>query len=59
MEMQRDFLETLSADLNIDFGIGNGAGDGGDVEMFAVNGKHCTPWHFDAQENFTVQLKGM
>ncbi len=24
-------------------------GFGGDIEIFAVAGKHHTPWHFDAQ----------
>jgi hypothetical protein len=33
-------------------------GLGGDIEVFAVRGKHHTPWHFDAQENFTVQCTG-
>ena len=31
---------------------------GGDVEVFAVRGAHVTPWHFDSQHNFTVQLRG-
>lgn len=30
----------------------------GDVEMFAVSKEHVTPWHFDAQEGITIQLKG-
>jgi hypothetical protein len=25
-------------------------GFGGDIEIFAVRGKHVTDWHFDAQE---------
>ena len=33
-------------------------GSGGDVEIFAVRGLHSTPWHFDAQENFTIQVRG-
>eukprot|EP00466_Bigelowiella_natans_P021669 jgi/Bigna1/145954/aug1.106_g20662 len=31
---------------------------GGDLEIFAVRGMHSTPWHFDGQHNFTIQLKG-
>lgn len=26
--------------------------------FFAVNGQHESPWHFDGQENFTIQLAG-
>jgi hypothetical protein len=31
---------------------------GGDIELFACAGAHSTPWHWDAQENFTLQLRG-
>lgn len=58
METQKQFIKTLCQDLNMDFGLEKDGGFGGDLEIFAVNGAHDTPWHFDGQENFTIQLKG-
>jgi hypothetical protein len=31
---------------------------GGDMEIFAVNSKHVTDWHLDAQDNISIQLVG-
>lgn len=30
----------------------------GEVEVFCARGGHCTSWHTDFQENFTVQIRG-
>ena len=51
-------MSALAQDLGYGFGASLGGGIGGDVEVFAVSGCHVTPWHFDAQDNFTVQLSG-
>ena len=70
--LQRHWIRPLCKDLGLDFGLekdlGSGTesstdeskndGFGGDIEIFAVRGTHLTDWHFDAQENFTIQLKG-
>ena len=56
--MSRKYISALADDLGLG---GAGASDIdalGDVECFAVRGKHHTPWHWDAQENFTLQCKG-
>lgn len=63
VEIQRKYISELANDLGLDFGATLGCADeeecfGGDIEVFAVSGKHVTPWHWDAQENFTVQLTG-
>lgn len=61
---QKLYINALCSDLGLDFGAAmldngpDGHGLGGDIEVFAVNGKHHTPWHFDGQENFTIQLVG-
>lgn len=54
---QDRYVRSLSRDLGIDFGTDK-EGGGGDVEVFAVTTRHSTPWHFDAQDNFSVQLAG-
>ncbi|RHY90277.1 hypothetical protein DYB35_003627 [Aphanomyces astaci] len=53
------YIRAICADLGLNFtsGLLDG-GIGGDIELFAVQSKHHTPWHFDAQHNFTVQLTG-
>ena len=57
--LQRRLLLPLCAQLGMGaFGATADGGLGGDVELFAVRGRHETPWHWDAQENFTVQLAG-
>lgn len=59
-DIQKKYLHALCTDLELNFGVSmlNDATPGGDIEIFAVQGKHSTPWHFDGQENFTVQLVG-
>lgn len=58
VELQAHYLRELVADLGLCAGLEGPEGLGGDIEVFAVRGKHHTPWHFDAQENFTVQCTG-
>lgn len=59
LEVQRKYLLPLCVDLGMGaFGATADGGIGGDIEVFAVNGKHVSPWHWDAQDNFTIQLKG-
>ena len=58
MAIQTKYITALASDLKHDFGLEKDGGIGGDLEIFAVQGPHRTPWHFDAQENFTVQLRG-
>jgi hypothetical protein len=56
---QARLLLPLCAQLGMGaFGATADGGLGGDVELFAVRGRHATPWHWDAQENFTVQCRG-
>ena len=55
-EIQKRYIKAICADLGMDFTSTIDGGIGGDIEIFAVNGRHCSPWHFDAQQNFTVQL---
>eukprot|EP00808_Paulinella_micropora_P014405 g23420.t1 len=55
-ELQERFISAITSDLGLDFGT---LGENGDVELFAVSGSHDTPWHFDAQDNFTIQLRGV
>jgi hypothetical protein len=57
-DVQTAFISQLASDLRHDFGLEKDGGIGGDLEIFAVQGKHATPWHFDAQENFTIQIRG-
>jgi hypothetical protein len=57
--LQERFLRELAADLGLCAGLDGGLeGAAGDIEVFAVRGRHHTPWHFDAQENFTIQCMG-
>ncbi|ETV91667.1 hypothetical protein, variant [Aphanomyces invadans] len=58
-EVQERYIRAICSDLGLNFtsGLLDG-GIGGDIELFAVQSKHHTPWHFDAQHNFTVQLVG-
>lgn len=58
IDTQKKYISALAEDLRMNFGAEKDGGFGGDIEIFAVNGKHQTPWHFDAQENFTIQLQG-
>jgi len=58
LEFQRKYISAICEDLGMSFGASLDGGFGGDVEIFAVKGTHVTPRHFDAQENFTVQLVG-
>ena len=58
IEFQRKYISAICEDLGMSFGASLDGGFGGDVEIFAVKGTHVTPRHFDAQENFTVQLVG-
>lgn len=56
--LQKSYIKQLAEDLGANFGLKKDDGFGGDIEIFAVRGKHVTDWHFDAQENFTIQLTG-
>jgi hypothetical protein len=58
LEFQKKYISAICEDLGMSFGSTLDGGFGGDVEIFAVKGTHKTPRHFDAQENFTVQLVG-
>jgi hypothetical protein len=58
IEFQRRYISAICDDLGMSFGATMDGGFGGDVEIFAVKGTHTTPRHFDAQENFTIQLIG-
>jgi len=60
LAVQKEYLLGLGQDLGLGLAMEmeRGKGIGGDMEVFAVCGRHLTPWHFDAQENLTVQLKG-
>jgi hypothetical protein len=49
MEFQERWIGAIAADLGHGFGAALDGGIGGDVEVFAVRGRHVTPWHFDAQ----------
>ncbi|OQR89750.1 hypothetical protein THRCLA_09598 [Thraustotheca clavata] len=57
-EIQEKYLTALCADLGMDFTSTLDGGIGGDIELFAVQGRHSTPWHLDAQQNITIQLTG-
>ena len=55
VEVQSKWLLPLLEDL----GLPADADDlPADIEVFAVSGRHATPAHFDAQENFTLQVRG-
>ena len=63
----REVEQPLVARFLRDLGLGCGrydpaSGDGwgrGEVEVFCGTKGHFTDWHFDFQENFTVQLEGV
>lgn len=57
-DLQRRYIKRVCEELGLDFGLELDGGFGGDVEVFACAGRHMTDWHLDAQENFTVQLRG-
>ena len=57
-EVEECYVEAICADIDMDFTSTIDDDNGGGIEIFAVNGRHCPPWHFDAQQNFTVQLTG-
>ncbi|KDO19159.1 hypothetical protein SPRG_15682 [Saprolegnia parasitica CBS 223.65] len=57
-DVQEKYLSALCADLGMDFTSALDGGMGGDIELFAVQGRHSTPWHLDAQQNITIQLTG-
>jgi ribosomal protein L16 Arg81 hydroxylase len=60
-ETSRKYISQLAEDLGMACSTsGDDSVDAmGDVEVFAVRGRHSTPWHWDAQDNFTLQCKGM
>jgi hypothetical protein len=59
-DTQARYVGALCADLGVNFGAEKELqGCGGDMEVFAVSAPHHTPWHFDSQENFSVQLVGL
>ena len=55
LDIQQKYIKYLCSSLGANFSANI---HGGDLEIFAVYQKHITPWHFDAQENFTIQLTG-
>ncbi|CAK4334949.1 unnamed protein product [Aphanomyces euteiches] len=57
-EIQERYISALCSDLGLNFTSTLDGSYGGDIEIFAVQSKHHTPWHFDAQHTFTIQLKG-
>jgi hypothetical protein len=57
-KLQKLYLKELTDELGINFGREKDGGFGGDIEVFACRGRHVTDWHFDGQENFTIQLRG-
>ena len=48
-DFQQRWISALTQDLGHSFGATIDGGIGGDIELFAVSGRHKTPWHFDAQ----------
>ncbi len=50
LELQKTYIKQIADDLGTNFGREKDGGFGGDIEVFAVRGKHLTEWHFDAQE---------
>ncbi|KAL6053955.1 hypothetical protein QOT17_017676 [Balamuthia mandrillaris] len=58
IETQQKFIIPLARDLGTNFGLEIKGDFGGDIECFACKGEHVTDWHFDGQENFTVQVRG-
>jgi Cupin-like domain len=60
LSIQERYLEALSLDLGLGYSLplDSESTFPGDIEVFAVSGKHVTPWHFDNQDNFTLQIKG-
>lgn len=56
-DTQAKYMRPLCRDLGLHSGLEAGS-LGGDIEIFAVQGKHRTPWHWDGQENITLQLTG-
>jgi len=53
------YVAPLAAALGLGaFGATADGGIGGDCEAFAVRGTSLSPWHWDAQDNFCVQLTG-
>lgn len=58
-DAQRRLVAPVCEELGMGaFGSTADGGFGGDVEVFAVQGRHVSPWHWDAQDNFVVQLAG-
>lgn len=56
--VQDAFILALAKDLGCDFGSVDKLGGAGDIEVFAVNTRHTTSWHRDAQENLSIQIYG-
>jgi len=42
-EVQKHYIKAICADLGMDFTSTIDGGIGGDIELFAVNGRHCSP----------------
>jgi len=57
-DIQKYYIKQIAKDLGCDFAVRREGGFGGDVEMFCTKGENVTNWHFDGQDNFTIQLKG-
>ena len=48
--LQRKWLLPLCLELGMGaYGATADGGIGGDIEVFAVKGRHTTPWHWDGQ----------
>lgn len=63
MRAPQEFCEAWVSALAEQLGLGAGARHPsgelrGEVELFASRAGHSTGWHFDFQENFTLQLRG-
>jgi hypothetical protein len=56
LDIQKRWVEALALEMGLEL---EGSVMPGDLEVFAVAGRHDTPWHLDAQENLTVQLRGV
>jgi quercetin dioxygenase-like cupin family protein len=57
--LEGTLLPAIARDLHFGFAANHRDGNRrGEIETFVAKPGHVTRWHFDFQENFTVQLKG-
>ena len=58
-EMADRFVVAMARDLGMNFGCLQPTGEPqGEIETFVSRKGHVTDWHYDFQENFTMQLRG-